>query len=159
MNTNQALSELRTEPYLGNRILAGFVDYLIIYGFLIIYVYAFGQPNEEGGYSVNGLPALVPVLVWGLMTIGLEQFFGSTLGNGLVGLKPISIKQEIGEQTWGNFKNKPTFVQSLKRHLLDPIDMFFFGLVGILTIKNSPLHQRVGDMWAKTIVVKNKSDK
>ena len=35
--------------------------------------------------------------------------------------------------------------------------MFFFGLVGIITIKNTDKNQRVGDLWAKTIVVPIKS--
>ena len=86
-----------------------------------------------------------------MMTIGFEQWFGATIGNLLVGLKPISILKNkyilINE-------NKLTFGQSFKRHLLDPIDMFFFGLVGIVTIKNSDKNQRVGDIWAHTIVVK-----
>ncbi len=61
------------------------------------------------------------------------------------------------ENSYSSFKGsnlKPTFGQSFKRHLLDPIDMFFFGLIGILTIKNSVKNQRLGDMWAKTIVMK-----
>ena len=157
MNANQ--SEIQTEPNIGKRILAGFIDYLIIYAFFFIYGYAFGESDGEGGFTINGLPALGPVLFWGLMTFGLEQLFGSTLGNRLVGLKPISINKEIGGQGWGNNMDKPTFGQSIKRHLLDPIDMIFFGLVGILTIKNSELNQRVGDMWAKTVVVDNKPGK
>ncbi|WP_394335734.1 RDD family protein [Flavobacterium cyanobacteriorum] len=52
-------------------------------------------------------------------------------------------------------RNKPTFFQSLKRHVLDPVDMFPFGLIAIITIKNTDKHQRLGDLWAKTIVVKN----
>jgi len=92
------------------------------------------------------------------MTVGLEQFFGATLGNGIVGLMPKSIKKESDEQNWQNFMSKPTFGQSLKRHLLDPIDMIFFGLVGIITIKNSEFNQRLGDMWAKTVVVKSELD-
>jgi len=47
------------------------------------------------------------------MTVGLEQFFGATLGN---------------------------------------------GIVGIITIKNSEFNQRLGDMWAKTVVVKSELD-
>ncbi len=114
----------------------------------------FGEPDGEGGFTLNGLPAVVPVLFWALMTVGLEQFLGATLGNSLVGLKPISIKKEVDTPTWGNHTDKPSFGQSLKRHLMDPIDMFFFGLVGIVTIKNTPLNQRVGDLWAKTVVIR-----
>lgn len=86
------------------------------------------------------------------MTIGIEQLMDETLGNSLFYLKSISIK----ENSYSNFKDsnlKPTFEQSFKRHLLDPINMFFFGLNGILTIKNSEKNQRLGDMWAKTIVM------
>jgi len=137
--------ELKTEPNIGLRILAGFIDYLIIFVFFFIYIYSFGEPNNEGGYTVNGLPALVPVLFWGIMTVGFEQFFGVTIGNSLAGLKPISINE---------MNRKLTFGQSLKRHLLDPIDMFLFGLIGIVTIKNTDKNQRVGDIWAKTTVIK-----
>ena len=147
------MTEFKTQPLIGKRIIAGLIDYAIIYGFLFIYVYAFGEQNESGGYSVNGILSLVPILFWAIMTIGIEQLMGETLGNSLVDLKPISIKQNANS----NFKGsniKPTFGQSFKRHLLDPIDMFLFGLIGILTIKNSEKNQRLGDMWAETIVVK-----
>ena len=79
------------------------------------------------------------------MTVGLEQWFGASLGNSLAGLKPISIS---------GFSKKLTFGQSLKRHLFDPIDMFFFGLIGIVTLRNTTQNQRVGDIWAKTTVIK-----
>ena len=45
------------------------------------------------------------------------------------------------------------WTQALKRHLLDPIDILFYGIPAIITVKNSGKHQRLGDMWAKTIVV------
>ena len=142
-------TEIKTSLNIGDRIVAGIVDYIIIFSFLFYYVYAFGEPVEDGGYSVNGLPTLVPFLFWGIMTIGFEQWFGATLGNLLVGLKPASIR----ESTFTN-SNKLTFGQSFKRHFLDPIDMFFFGLIGIVTIKNTDKNQRLGDIWANTIVVK-----
>ena len=150
MNTR---AKFKTRPLIGKRIIAGLIDYAIIYGFFIIYVYAFGELDETGGFTVSGIKAVVPFLFWALMTIGIEQLIGETLGNSLVGLKPISIR----ENQYSTFKGsnlKPTFGQSFKRHLLDPIDMFFFGLVGILTIKNSEKNQRLRDMLAKTIVVK-----
>jgi len=51
-----------------------------------------------------------------------------------------------------------SFLQSLKRRVFDPIDLFvFFGLVGYLTVKNSDRHQRVGDIVAGTIVVGGES--
>ena len=141
-------TELKTQPNIGKRILAGFIDYLIIYTFFFIYIYTFGEPNAEGEYSVNGLPALVPILFWGIMTVGLEIGRGATLGNSLVGLKAIPKN---------GTNRKLTFGESFKRHLLDPIDMVFFGLIGIVTIKNTDKNQRLGDIWGHTIVVRTEN--
>ncbi|NQX81106.1 MAG: RDD family protein [Flavobacteriaceae bacterium] len=148
-------TESKTERNFRNRILAGFIDYFIICTFFMVYVYTFGEPNDEGGYSVNGLPALVPVLFWGIMTVGIEQWLGATLGNLLVGLKPVSISKSSDNSTFSRTGKKLSFGQSLKRHLLDPIDMSFFGLIGIITIKNTDKNQRLGDIWGNTIVVKS----
>ncbi|WP_298549248.1 RDD family protein [uncultured Aquimarina sp.] len=143
-------TDTKTEPHIGRRILAGFIDYIIIYTFFFTYLYAYGEPDSEGVYSVSGVLALPPILLWGLMTIGIEQLFGATIGNSIVGLKPVSIN---------GIDEKLSFGQSFIRHLLDPIDMFFFGLVGILAIKNSDKNQRVGDLAAKTIVLRAKATK
>ena len=139
---------MKTQPNIGNRILAGFIDYLIIYGFTFFLVFTLGEPNDDGGYSLNGAPALIPIIFWLIITVGLESGFGGTIGNSMVGLKAIPMS---------GINRKLTFGQSFKRHLLDPIDMFFFGLVGIITIKNTDKNQRVGDLWAKTIVITMKS--
>ncbi|WP_246615858.1 RDD family protein [Aquimarina litoralis] len=141
------MTEIKTEPNIGLRIIAGLIDYGIIYGFTFAIIFILGKPNDEGGYYLEGAPALIPVLFWLIMTVILESGLGGTIGNSIVGLKAIPI----------NGRNrKLTFGESLKRHLLDPIDMFFFGLIGIVTINSSDKNQRVGDMWGKTIVVKMK---
>lgn len=131
------------KPNLGRRILAGFIDYTIICVVCYLLILVLGEPNEEGGYSLKGLPALIPISFWAIMTVGFEQWFGATLGNGITGLKPV---QE-------NLGGKISVSQSMKRHLLDPVDMSFFGLVGFITISNTKKKQRLGDIWAKTIVV------
>lgn len=148
MNETNLTTEIKTEPNIGYRFTAGLVDYFIVFTVTFILTYTLGEPNDEGGYSLNGLPALIPMIFWLIMTVGLEICFGATLGNSLVGLKPIPKN---------GTNRKLTFGESFKRHLLDPIDMFFFGLIGFITIKNTDLNQRVGDLWAKTIVVPNKS--
>ena len=142
------MNNIKTQPNIGNRILAGLIDYTIIYGFLFFMIFTFGELNNEGTYELNGAPVLIPMIFWLIMTVGLESGLGGTLGNSIVGLKAIPISGE---------NRKLTFGQSFKRHLLDPIDMFFFGLVGIITINNTDRNQRVGDLWAKTIVVPMKS--
>ena len=121
---------------LGKRFLAGLIDYSVIFTFFYVFV-----------YSVNGILALVPVLFWFAFTVLLELLFDATLGNSIMGLKPKSLIKNNGELS---------FSQSLKRHLLDPIDMFPFGLIGIMTLKNTDRNQRLGDIWAKTIVIDNK---
>lgn len=135
----------RNKKQIGKRIFAGLFDYIIIYSFLFIFVHYFGETTAEGDKQVSGLPMLIPIIFWGLMTIGAEQLFGRTLGNYAVDLKPISMEN-----------SKLTIVQSFKRHLLDPIDMLFFGLIGILLIKNTENNQRLGDIWAKTVVISSK---
>lgn len=146
--SNFSAKELKTESNIGKRILAGFIDYLIIYVFLFYYIYAFGEPNGAGGYVINGFPTFVPVFFWLIMTVGLEIGFGATLGNSLIGL--VAIPKN-------GTNRKLTFVESFKRHLLDPIDMFFFGLIGIVTIKNTDKNQRLGDIWGNTIVVRQEN--
>lgn len=93
---------------------------------------------------------MIPILLWLILIVGVESFFGTTIGNSIMNLKPIPMKEE---------ERKLTFWESLKRHLADPIDMSFFGLIGIITIKNSDKNQRVGDIWANTIVINANSVK
>ena len=135
------------KSYTGKKIIAALIDYTIIITIDFYLVFAFGEPvvGEPESFELNGFPALITILPWFIFTICLEYFLGSTLGNGIVGLKPVM--QE-------NKNMKITFIQSLKRHLLDPIDMFFFGLIGYLVMKSNKDGQRLGDIWAKTIVVK-----
>jgi uncharacterized RDD family membrane protein YckC len=136
--------ERKTKPNLGKRISAGFIDYAIILFFQGILFYFYGE-QIDGSYVLSGFPFLIVVIFWAIMTIGLEQIIGATIGNYMSDLKPVSIK---------NFNNERlTIGQSIKRHLADIIDLWLFGLIGILLIKNTKNNQRLGDLWAKTIVV------
>lgn len=132
------------EGYTGRRILAGFIDYILIFGATYAYLKEFGQQTENG-YMITGLPALFPIVIWLTLTVFLEQILGATIGNGIAGLKPGVLHKP---------ERKISFGQSFLRHLADPIDMFPFGLIGILTINNSINKQRLGDIWAGTVVVR-----
>ncbi len=136
-----------TKRNTGRKIIAALIDYsiIIIINFCLILI--FGQPiqNKPESYELTGFPALITIIPWIILTVCFEYFFGSTLGNGIVGLKPVTEK---------NQNKKITFLQSLQRHLLDPIDMMFFGIVGYLVMKSNHNGQRLGDIWAKTVVVK-----
>lgn len=128
------------------RILAFFIDYGILTVFIIIQFYFFGVPEEGGILKISGLPAFAVFLFWFLITICFEQFFGATIGNLLNKIKPSSISDE------GGYK-KLSFIQSLKRHLLVPIDLCFFGIVALITITSTREGQRLGDVWAKTHII------
>lgn len=136
---------MKTNSYIGRRIIAGFIDYLIIYIFTLLMVFTFGQKNAEGEYIINGFGALIPIFLWLIVTVGLEVGTGSTIGNSIAGLKVLPASKK---------DRKLTFSESFKRRLLDPVDMFLFGLIGVITIINTENKQRVGDLWAKTIVIK-----
>lgn len=102
----------------------------------------FGYDNDEGGKSVNGLLALPLPIVWFIYFVVIEAFYGATLGHLGFYLKVLSLDRK-----------KIEFQQALKRHLLDPLDILFYGIPAIIAIKNSDRHQRIGDMWAGTFVV------
>lgn len=134
---------IKTEPKLLRRALATTIDYglyLIFYGW---FIYTYGVPNDEGGYTMSNDPkALWVFVVWFIYFPIAESIRGQTLGKLLVGLRVVS-------------KNgRPiSFGQAFKRHLVDMIDFFFFGIVAVIIIKNTPDHQRLGDLLAKTIVI------
>lgn len=136
----------KMNKFLGKRILAGIIDYGIIFMYFLIQIHFFGVSNQEGGYTIEGFPAFSVFVFWVIMTIGLEQVLGATIGNILNKIKPSSISDDG--------LKKISLSQSVKRHLLDLIDMSFFGLVGIILINTTKEHQRLGDLWAKTKVVK-----
>ena len=71
----------KQEKYLSRRILACIIDYSLILIYTSVHFYLFGVLNEEGGYSLNGLPAFSVFIFWFIMTIGMEQLLGATIGN------------------------------------------------------------------------------
>ena len=120
--------KVRTQANLSNRITATLVDYILFYVLTFAYLYAFGEPTEEGGYAVSGIKALPPMIFWVLYFPLIESLTGQTLGHKIAGLKVISQS------------GKPiTFIQSFKRRILDPIDFIgTIGIAAIISIKNSP---------------------
>jgi len=126
------------------RVIAGFVDYTIIFLVCFFYVQTFGEVDSEGSNSVSGLKTIPIFIFWIAYFCGSELVFGKTLGNYFLNLKPVDY----------NSGKNINFKQSFLRHLVDPFDMFFFGLIGILIIYNSKENQRLGDLIAKTKVIK-----
>ena len=72
---------------------------------------------------------------------------GRTPGMRLLGLKIVT--------EWGGTPLLGTYAL---RWLLQAVDGFFFGLTGLLVMILSPRHQRVGDLVARTLVVRVSAD-
>jgi len=134
---------LKNDKFIFRRIIAGLIDYSIIFGLTYFYIYKFGSLNDEGEYSVNGIKTIPIILFWFVYLCVIEVVINSTLGNFIVRLTPVDLQTE----------NKITLKQSFLRHIVDLLDMFFFGLVAIIIIKNSNDSQRLGDLLAKTKII------
>ena len=137
--------KLKYKTNLTKRIFATLVDYGLYLLFFSVYIMFFGTENHEGGKTVSGLTALPLSIIWFIYFIVIETLNGATLGHHCFDLKVVTLK-----------RNDITITQAIKRHFLDPIDILFYGIPAIIAIKNSEKHQRIGDMWAKTIIVDTK---
>lgn len=144
------MTQLMTKPYIGKKVIATLIDYTFIFAFSLFYIMTFGEPNAEGGKTIDGLPALIPELVWFLYFVVIEKYYAATLGHEIVGLKVVSIDG-----------NKLDLIQVLKRRISDALEIFpCFGLIAYILVKNTEKNQRLGDIWAKTLVVtKNEVEK
>ena len=141
--TLDEIRPLRYKTNLKKRIFATLIDYGLFYIFLFGFIFFFGTENEEGETSGTGPIGLIIPIVWFLYFVVVEWLFGGTIGHSGFYLKVVTFN-----------RNNIDFTQALRRHLLDPIDIFsFYGIPAIVAIKNSEKHQRIGDMWAKTVVV------
>ncbi|MDW7690209.1 RDD family protein [Flammeovirgaceae bacterium SG7u.111] len=138
---------IKTEAKLLRRVLSAAIDYGLFFTFFLWLVVTYGVPNDEGGYTLKNDPkGWLIILFWLIYFPVTESFKGKTLGKLIAGLKVIAIS------------GAPiTFGKAVKRHLLDFFDLFFFGTIAFITIKNTQNHQRLGDLWAKTIVIGGES--
>jgi uncharacterized RDD family membrane protein YckC len=131
-----------------NRFFAVLIDYLIYAGLFALYMMNFGEkytPEDGGvGYRIEGWPTLGVIAIWFVIIVLLEGLTGQSLGKMIFGIK--SIKQDGTKASIGNVT---------ARHLFDAVDFFpFFGIVGLIVASRNNLSQRIGDLVAKTIVVK-----
>ena len=84
------MNQVDNKKNIGKRFLAGLIDYVLLYSLIFAYLYSFGEQNNEGGYSVTGIAAIVPFVLWFAIIVLTEVFYGATLGNSLMNLKPKS---------------------------------------------------------------------
>jgi uncharacterized RDD family membrane protein YckC len=124
------------------RYLSNLIDYAIFFALTAVYVYAFGAPNDEGGYSVTGLKTLVEPLAWTLYFPMCESLWGQTFGKKILDLHVVNLRGET-----------PGFGSAFLRRILDFFELMTAGALSVITISKSEKHQRVGDMLAGTLVV------
>jgi uncharacterized RDD family membrane protein YckC len=136
---------MKTQPNTGRRFGAFAIDYIIWSVPTIVFIDVYGVENEGGTKEVSGAMALIPLLFWLLWFVITESAFSRTFGKWVVGLRV---------RTVGG--NDISFVQAFKRRLADIPEFFFFGILGFFLIKYTSRNQRLGDIWAKTIVVRDK---
>jgi uncharacterized RDD family membrane protein YckC len=126
--------------------LATLIDYGIYITLFVLYVTTFGYRNTENGYTVTGWLFWPIPIVWFLYFVVLEAFNGSTPGHDICKLVVVKTNCE-----------KITLADAFKRRIIDPIDILFYGIPALICICNTPKFQRLGDLFADTLVVK-KSD-
>jgi uncharacterized RDD family membrane protein YckC len=144
MTENSSENKLNFEKHIGRKYVATLIDYFIIYVFCYIAALFLGEVSGTNFKLSNGA-ALLPIAFWFIYLPIIEGTFQSTLGHYLVGLRVIQMTGEDADQ-----------LDCIKRRILDPIDFILFGVPAIIAIKHSKYSQRLGDQYAKTIVVDSK---
>ncbi|MCU0447138.1 MAG: RDD family protein [Microscillaceae bacterium] len=131
---------------IGDRMLATFIDMLIVWGIIIgLALIFFNTPLIEMDLWVPF--QILLVFIYLMYDLVLEFFLnGQTIGKRQRGLK--IIKTDGSEPTIGNY---------LMRWMLRPLDMGFFAMPAIMSIALTGRGQRLGDLAGDTAVVKTGS--
>lgn len=108
---------------LKKRIFGALIDYGLYFLFYLLYVFYFGEKTFEG-FEVSGFKALPLFFVWIVYFPFAEFLFSQTLGKYLMSISIVKVNDQ-----------NLTFLDSLKRRIIDPLDFFFFGIVGIIAQK------------------------
>jgi len=131
----------------GRRVVATVID-AVLFGLLNgALASAFGTERADSGFDLTTLSAggsawllLVVVLYYVL----LEGLLGRTVGKMITGIRVVD----------AGSGGRPGLVSALVRTLLRLIDGLGAYLVGFVVVVNSDRRRRLGDMAAKTLVVR-----
>jgi len=136
------------------RVLAALIDISVVFAAWYFIISAWGETNPGGSFAtatvqndkaLTGMPAVLLFVGTGAFWILPEWLVGASLGKWLCRLCVVSEQeQQISLQ------------QSLKRNLLRLVDFFPFYLPGFLASWLTPKRQRLGDLWAKTLVIRRR---
>jgi uncharacterized RDD family membrane protein YckC len=135
-----------------SRAMAGLLDYLLAFAPAVPAVLSFVAAFGEEGPDAAAMPELMLALAGG-MAGSLLVMFGFAVMEGLSGVTPG--KWVAGIRVVGADDLRPCGVgRAVVRKLLLVADGFFNGMVGLLVAAFNEKRQRVGDLVAKTVVVK-----
>lgn len=128
------------------RVLAFCIDFFAFWLIGMVIGILYGTPHEEGiGFSLNGLPALVMFLFGFIIWPISEGIYGKTIGKGFLNIKVVTDNYEpIG------------IGQAFIRFFLGFVDYIF--LIGIIIAADNKQNKRIGDIVAKTLVIKSKNN-
>jgi len=126
---------------ISTRITAFVIDFFIYWVIIIVLGYFFDTPTEDGENSLTGMPALFAMLIGIFLWPISESIWGQTLGKRMMKLKVV--KDDL---------NSIGFGKAFGRFALGWVDMLF--VIGILIAYNNDQNKRIGDLVAKTKVIK-----
>ncbi len=145
--TSQNVHIKMTPAGVGDRMLAFFLDTLVIFAYMVSIGLLFIIPTEA--FNIN-FPEWIFIILFlpAMFYFLLVDIFRNGKSFGMSALN-MQVMREDGMQ--------PNLANYIIRFLLLPIDTFFFGSIGILTMVFTSKTQRLGDLAAGTIVVKNEN--
>lgn len=128
---------------LAKRYYANLIDYFIFFICIALYIYLVGDGDEFGTYRVTGFKALLIPVIWFIYFPVCEGTIGQTAGKKAFHLHVVD--------TTGQ---PPHIFQAFLRRLLDIFEIMFLGIPALLAINNSEKNQRIGDLMARTTVIR-----
>lgn len=135
------------EDVTGSRIVAALIDIAVLFVVFLVMAALFGDfgSTEESDFAVNlsGPAFVVFLLIVFAYHFVLESSGGQTLGKKVMGLKVVAVD---GALTSGNVA-----VRTILR-IVDGLPIFY--LVGFIAVVATKQKQRLGDMAARTLVVR-----
>ena len=138
---------------LGRRFVAHLIDgFLCLVAYMIIGSLVAAQTGglTDDGFSMQGAPALVVMLLTFIVTLGYFAILESSSGGKTLG------KLIAGIRVADTGGGKASFNQALMRNILRLVDFLVFYIVGIVLILMSEKNQRLGDRVAGTVVLRTR---
>ena len=132
----------------GRRVLATIADVIVLGVLLAVMSALFGNASTDGTgvyFSTGTFPTFGFFLLAMAYYIVLEGYWGQTLGKKLLGIKVV--REDTG--------TVPEVRAAAIRSVLRLVDGFFSYLVAFIAVLVSAKNQRLGDMAAHTLVVRD----